>query len=73
MIKTGKINHFTGEEILRAEESDIKFFDTDWNDLTIEQKATFCSFIQVGFLGKSNEEEVMCLYEYYQLKNRILA
>ena len=28
MIKTGKFNPITGEEFLRAEESDIAFWDT---------------------------------------------
>lgn len=69
MIKTGKLNPITGEEILQCEESDINFWDTNWDDLELGQKADFCSFIKAPFLGKQNEEYVKNWYEYYQQKN----
>jgi len=69
MKKTGKINPITGEEILKAEEHDIDFWDVKWEELSIEQKATFCSFIGALFLGKQNEEHIRARYNYFKLKN----
>lgn len=34
MIHTGKLNLFTQEEVLVAEESDITFFEKEWKDLS---------------------------------------
>jgi hypothetical protein len=69
MISTGKINPITGEEILRAEESDIDFWQTKWEDLTIEQKTMFLSVIGALFLGEQNEAHVKARYGYFSLKN----
>jgi hypothetical protein len=69
MIKTGKINQITGDEILQIEESDIDFWDTNWEELTLEQKADICSLIKAPFLGKQNEDAIKGWYEYYKLKN----
>lgn len=69
MKPTGKINPLTGNEILRAEESDIDFWDTKWDDLLIDEKAMFCSFIRADYLGKQNNDALRDRYEYYALKN----
>lgn len=69
MKPTGRINPITGDEILRAEETDIDFWKTKWEDLTLEQKAVFCSFIGALFLGKQNETHVKARYGTYRLKN----
>jgi hypothetical protein len=73
MIKTGKINPLTGDEILRVEESDINFWDTNWDDLSLDQKATFCSLIKAPFLSTKgefkNDHIIKDQYEYYQAKN----
>lgn len=69
MKPTGKINPITGDEILRAEESDVDFWETKWEDLTLEQKAIFCSVIGALFLGKQNEAHVKARYGYFALKN----
>lgn len=69
MIKTGKFNPITGDEMLKAEESDIDFWGTKWEDLTIEQKTTFLSVIGALFLGKQNEAHVKARYNYFRLKN----
>jgi hypothetical protein len=69
MKSTGKINPITGDEILKAEESDIDFWGTKWKDLSLEQKAIFCSFIGAEFLGKQNEAHVKARYGYFKLKN----
>lgn len=52
MKPTGKINPITGDEILKAEESDITFLDKEWNELSDNEKATFLSFLDVRFLSK---------------------
>jgi hypothetical protein len=68
MLKTGKFNSL-GVEILQIEESDINFWDKNWDDLELSQKADFCSLIKAPFLGKQNEKSVKHRYEYYQAKN----
>lgn len=69
MKKTGKINPITGVEMYQAEESDVTFWETEWEDLTLEQKAMFCSVIGAQFLGKQNEAHVKARYNYFKLKN----
>lgn len=69
MKSTGKFNPITGKEIFKAEEHDIDFWELDWEDLDIEQKTTFLSFIGAPFLGKQNEEYVKGRYEFHSLKN----
>lgn len=71
MKPTGKTNPITGVEIFQAEEHDIMFWETKWEDLTIEQKAMFCSFIGAQFLGEQNEKHVRARYNYFKLKNTI--
>lgn len=70
MIHTGKFNPITGEEILQIEESDITFWEKEWEDLTIEQKADFCSLIKAPFLATSNEEIIKRRYRYYRFTNK---
>ena len=69
MKPTGKINIITGEEILRAEEHDIDFWETNWDDLSLKQKAMFCSFVGADYLGKQNNDALRDRYEYYVVKN----
>jgi hypothetical protein len=69
MKPTGKTNPITGDEIFRAEESDIDFWETKWSDLTLEQKTMFLSVIGALFLGKQNEAHVKARYGTYRLKN----
>lgn len=71
MIHTGKINYVTGEEILQIEESDITFWEKKWEELTIDQKADFCSLIKVPFLATSNEEILKRRYNYHRFTNKI--
>ena len=68
MIRTGKLNKITGEEILQAEEKDNDF-SKNWEELTIEQKATFCSFMRIGFLNKDVEPKIKAQWEYYNEKH----
>lgn len=53
MKATGKINPITGEEIFRAEESDITFLDKEWEELTIEEISMICSLFDVKYYAKS--------------------
>lgn len=73
MKATGKFNPITGDEIHSVEESDINFWDTDWDNLSLDQKAQFCSFVGVGYLATQgefkNDDKVKDVYEYYQQKN----
>ena len=74
MKPTGKKNPM-GDEILRVEESDIDFWNKCWEDLTLDEKATFCSFIGAGYLAVKgefkNDHIIKDQYEYYQLKNTL--
>ena len=73
MIKTGHYNSITGEEITKIEESDITFWDIDWDDLTRDQQAMFCSFCGFTYLALvgqwANGHIIKDRYEYFQLKN----
>jgi hypothetical protein len=66
MRATGRINPITNEEIMEVEERDLTFLDTNWDDLTIEQKAIFCSLIKAPFLSKENNHIIKAKYEYLQ-------
>ena len=66
MKKTGIINPITKEEILRAEITDITFWDKPWAKLTLEEKALVLSFLNVGFLNDKIEPFVKAKYEFYQ-------
>ena len=74
MIPTGKFNPITGEEFLRAEELDIKFWEKEWEDLTLEEKATFCSFIRAPYLASkgehANEPIIKSRYQYWRFTNK---
>ena len=73
MIKTGITNPITGDEILRVEEKDIKFWDKTWEELNLDEKAMFCSLIHAPFLATkgeyNNEENIKNKYKVYQLRN----
>lgn len=69
MISTGKINQFTGEEIMQVEEHDINWRDVEFEDLTDNEKGDFLSFIKAPFYGKQNKEEVSFWWDYYKTKN----
>lgn len=66
MKPTGKINPITGEQMFRAEPQDIVFWDEAWEDLTLEQKAIFCSYIEAPFLGPQNEDVVKHKFEIFK-------
>lgn len=72
MKPTGKINPITGDEIMQFEEYDIDW-NINWEDMTIEQKAGFCSFMEIRFLsleGEGNEPMVKALYFSRQSMNK---
>lgn len=68
MKSTGKFNPITGDEIFRAEEHDIDFWDVKWEDLTDKQKVTFLSFIDAKFLGAQNEAHIKARFNYFALR-----
>ena len=61
MKPTGKFNPL-GDEIMQAELTDVAW-DKNWEDLTLSEKATFCSFAHIGFLSKENDEWVKRNFE----------
>lgn len=65
MKPTGKINKFTGEEILQAEESDLDL-SKDWEELSINQKADFLSYLNFPFLNKEVEPTIKRKWEDLQ-------
>jgi hypothetical protein len=73
MKLTGKLNPITKEEIFRVNEQDINFWNKNWDDLTLDEKATFCSFIEAPFLATKgefkNDHIIKDRYEYFQMKN----
>lgn len=72
MIHTGKINPISGEEILQFEESDITFWEKDWEELTLDQKADFCSLIKTPFLatsGEFNNEDIIKRHRFTNKNN----
>lgn len=42
-------------------------FDKEWDELSIEDKANFCSIHSIGFLSKDNETLVRKLYDNNKL------
>lgn len=64
MKATGKFN-LLGEEIFEAELSDFDF-NIDWKDLSLSQKADFCSYINAPFLNESIEPMIRINYELHQ-------
>jgi len=71
MKPTGLNNPLTGEPMMQVEESDLDF-SLNWDDLSLEKKADFCSFIQAPFLNKQNEDIIKDRWEYYQSKDETI-
>jgi hypothetical protein len=73
MKPTGRKNPL-GEEIFEIEESDINFWENEWEDLSLDQKADFCSFIKMPYLATSgefnNEHVVKSQYRYWRFNNK---
>lgn len=71
MIKTGKykIHPITQEEveIVILQESDFNF-SKDWEQLTVNEKADFLSFMEIEFLNKNNEPEVKKIWNGYKIR-----
>ena len=74
MKPTGKFNPFTEEEILRVEEQDITFWEKTWEELTLHEKATFCSFIGIQYLASKgelkNDDVVERRYRFWRFTNK---
>lgn len=69
MKLTGKFNPFTEEEIMEVELSDVlKFIDTDWDNLSIDQLTTFMSFRNYEFLNDVMRDVIRRDYIRYQVK-----
>lgn len=68
MKPTGTFNKVTGEEIMQVEESDLDF-SKDWDQLSLDQKADFLSFLRYPFLNKDVEPSIKVKWEYFQKKN----
>jgi len=69
MKPTGRINPLTQEEILQAEEQDIEFWNLKWEELSLEQKAIFCSFLGISFVStKGDLNKIKARYNYFRLK-----
>jgi hypothetical protein len=73
MIPTGKFNPITGEEILKVESKDITFWEKEWDDLTLDEQAMFCSYIGAKFYSKNEEygnyDIIKRLYNYNRFTN----
>lgn len=65
MRPTGIINQVTGEEILEIERSDLDF-TKEWDQLSLDEKADFCSFIKIPFLNKDIEPSVVAMWNDYK-------
>ena len=72
MINTGQIypsyHPNAGEPIMKIEESDIKFWEKEWYELSINEKADFCSLMEMPFLNGMNENMIANCFESYRLK-----
>lgn len=68
-----KHNPITGEEIIPVKEEDIKFWDKTWEELTLDEKAMFCSFAKISYLATkgefNNEKQVKDAYNAHKLKH----
>lgn len=62
MKPTGLINPITGNEILQCEESDIHFWNKEWNELSYIEKCDFLSLKSIPFLNKQVEHIVIDMY-----------
>lgn len=70
MKPTGRFHPITGKEIMQLEESDITFWDKDWEDLTWDEKADYCNYKQIQYLAANNKGTVAALYYSDSHKNR---
>ena len=72
MKKIGTKQHPILGEIddIIIEESDFDF-SMDWEELSLDKKAEFLSFMKIGFLNKDNEHTVEALWFSYKAKNTI--
>lgn len=63
----GKRNHPILGEIdnVIIEESDFNFYQ-NWDELSIDKKADFCSFLKHPTISR----ETVSMWEYYQLKEK---
>lgn len=50
------------EKLKKIELKDIDFSHLLWDDLNIEQKAIVCSYLNIQYLSKQNEDYVAILY-----------
>lgn len=71
MINTGKFNPITGQEILKAEEHDIDFWNKDWEVLSLNEKAIYLNYRGINFLSDDNLDRVEALYYSDSHKNRL--
>jgi len=46
-----------GDEIMIVEESDMNF-SKNWEDLSIDEKANFCSYMKIGFMNSEVEPTI---------------
>lgn len=61
MIKTGRINRITGEEILQAEVQDVAW-EKEWEELTDVEICHYLSYKEIPLFGNSNREYVIALF-----------
>jgi hypothetical protein len=69
MKPTGKLHPIFGHEIMEIEEHDIKWQNKEWEELTLNEKGDFLSFIKAPFLNKDIEPMFIKKYKYYRDKN----
>ena len=65
MRPTGLKNQFTGEEIMEIERSDLDF-SKEWDQLSLDEKANFCSFIKMPILNKITEPGIKDMWNDYK-------
>jgi hypothetical protein len=58
-----------GKPVMQVEEHDIKFWDKDWKDLTVEEKADYLSYRNIGMLPFEDTKDA----DQRQLLDRIKA
>ena len=69
MKPTGKFHPIFRHEIMELEEHDIKWQNKEWDELTLEEKANFCSFAKIPMLNEDTKEYTIKKYIYYRDKN----
>jgi hypothetical protein len=70
MKYNGRLHPITKEPIMQLEEHDIDFWHLDWDDLSMDQKADYCSYKNIGFLSTANIDNIIALYYSDSHKNR---